>query len=68
MSQSGDPEIVQAKITAARRDAEGLKDKIKRKKDDLTDATRKSDLLRLPARRCFHCALVPAPVASLEAS
>ncbi len=41
MSQSGDAEIVQAKITAARRDAEGLKDKIKRKKDDLTDATRK---------------------------
>ena len=42
MSQSGDAEIVQAKITAARREAEGLKDKIKRKKDDLTDATRKS--------------------------
>jgi len=40
MSQSD--EQVQAKISAARRDAEGLKDKIKRKKDDLTDATRKS--------------------------
>lgn len=40
MSQSGDAEIIQAKITTARRDAEALKDKIKRRKDDLTDATR----------------------------
>lgn len=35
-------EQMQAKIAAARRDAEGLKDKIKRKKDDLADTTRKS--------------------------
>ena len=34
-------EQMQAKIAAARRDAEGLKDKIKRKKDDLMDASRK---------------------------
>ena len=34
-------EQMQAKIAAARRDAEGLKDKIKRKKDDLQDTTRK---------------------------
>ena len=34
-------EQMQAKIAAARRDAEGLKDKIKRKKDELSDATRK---------------------------
>ncbi|MCJ1355944.1 MAG: guanine nucleotide-binding protein subunit beta 1 [Icmadophila ericetorum] len=32
-------EQMQAKIAAARRDAEGLKDKIKRKKDDLQDTT-----------------------------
>jgi hypothetical protein len=32
---------MQARITAARREAEGLKDRIKRKKDDLADASRK---------------------------
>ena len=35
-------EQMQAKITAARRDAEGLKDKIKRRKEELADTTRKS--------------------------
>ena len=30
---------MQAKIAAARRDAEGLKDKIKRKKDELADTS-----------------------------
>lgn len=30
---------MQAKITAARREAEGLKDRIKRKKDDLADTS-----------------------------
>lgn len=34
-------EQMQNRITAARRDAEGLKDKIKRKKDELADTTRK---------------------------
>jgi guanine nucleotide-binding protein G(I)/G(S)/G(T) subunit beta-1 len=36
------PEQMQQRITAARREAEGLKDRIKRKKDDLADTTRKS--------------------------
>lgn len=34
-------EQMQNRITAARRDAEGLKDRIKRKKDELADTTRK---------------------------
>lgn len=33
-------EQMQAKIAAARREAEGLKDKIKRRKDELADTTR----------------------------
>lgn len=33
-------EQMQAKITAARREAEGLKDKIKRRKDELADTSR----------------------------
>ena len=36
------PEQMQQRITAARREAEGLKDRIKRKKDELADTTRKS--------------------------
>lgn len=32
---------LQDRIAAARRDAEGLKDRIKRKKDELADASRK---------------------------
>lgn len=35
-------ESVQQKIQIARRDAEALKDRIKRKKDELADTTRKS--------------------------
>jgi guanine nucleotide-binding protein G(I)/G(S)/G(T) subunit beta-1 len=34
-------EQMQAKITSARREAEGLKDRIKRRKDELADSTRK---------------------------
>ena len=34
-------EQMQAKIATARRDAEGLKDRIKRKKDELADTNRK---------------------------
>ena len=34
-------EQMQARIAAARRDAEALKDKIKRKKDELADTSRK---------------------------
>jgi guanine nucleotide-binding protein G(I)/G(S)/G(T) subunit beta-1 len=33
-------EQMQAKIAAARREAEGLKDRIKRRKDELADTTR----------------------------
>lgn len=35
------PETVQQRIQIARRDAEALKDRIKRKKDELADTTRK---------------------------
>jgi hypothetical protein len=38
-------EQMQAKITAARREAEGLKDKIKRRKDELADSSRMSPYL-----------------------
>jgi hypothetical protein len=41
MSTDLSGEQMQAKITAARREAEGLKDRIKRKKDDLADTSRK---------------------------
>jgi chromosome segregation ATPase len=34
------PEAMQSRIQQARREAESLKDRIKRKKDDLADATR----------------------------
>ena len=37
-------EQMQAKIAAARRDAEGLKDRIKRKKDELADTSCESRL------------------------
>ena len=40
MSDSLSGEQMQAKINAARRDAEGLKDRIKRKKDELADTSR----------------------------
>jgi len=40
MSNDVSGEQMQGKITAARREAEGLKDRIKRKKDDLADTTR----------------------------
>lgn len=35
------PEAMQARIQQARREAEGLKDRIKRKKDELADTSRK---------------------------
>lgn len=34
------PETIQQRIQIARRDAEALKDRIKRKKDELADTTR----------------------------
>lgn len=41
MSSEMSGEQMQAKIAAARRDAEGFKDKIKRKKDELADTSGK---------------------------
>jgi len=47
MSNSNDgervsPEAMQTRIQQARREAENLKDRIKRKKDDLADGSRKN--------------------------
>lgn len=42
MSSEMSGEAMQTKIVTARRDAEGLKDKIKRKKDELADTSCKS--------------------------
>jgi guanine nucleotide-binding protein G(I)/G(S)/G(T) subunit beta-1 len=39
MSNDMNADQMQAKIAAARREAEGLKDRIKRKKDDLADTS-----------------------------
>lgn len=41
-------ESIQQKISIARRDAEALKDRIKRKKDELADTTRESPRFTLP--------------------
>jgi hypothetical protein len=41
MSNDVSPEAMQSRIQQARREAETLKDRIKRKKDDLADTTRK---------------------------
>ena len=61
-------ESIQQKIQVARRDAEALKDRIKRKKDELADTTRTSLACRCDAvqcrRRCSvmaHCAALPCP-------
>lgn len=47
------PEAMQARIQQARREAEGLKDRIKRKKDELADTSRKFSGIFTP--------LVPIP-------
>lgn len=48
-------ESIQQKIQIARRDAEALKDRIKRKKDELADTTRTSPIPPRPAlRRSCH--------------
>jgi hypothetical protein len=44
MSNDVSPEAMQTRIQQARREAENLKDRIKRKKDDLADGTRKWQL------------------------
>ncbi len=46
-------EQMQAKIAAARRDAEGLKDKIKRKKDELADTSCKPQLNSVDSLRDY---------------
>lgn len=46
-------ETIQGKIQIARRDAEALKDRIKRKKDELADTTRESIVLAADARLAF---------------
>jgi guanine nucleotide-binding protein G(I)/G(S)/G(T) subunit beta-1 len=50
-------ESIQQKIQIARRDAEALKDRIKRKKDELADTTRTSTSRprRAPRRLRPHC-------------
>lgn len=49
------PEAMQARIQQARREAEGLKDRIKRKKDELADTSRKSrHLLTAPVPEPRH--------------
>jgi guanine nucleotide-binding protein G(I)/G(S)/G(T) subunit beta-1 len=42
MSNDVSPEAMQTRIQQARREAENLKDRIKRKKDELADGTRES--------------------------
>lgn len=50
------PEAMQARIQQARREAETLKDKIKRKKDELADTTRTFDPGAQSAmRQWFRC-------------
>ena len=53
-------EQMQAKIAAARRDAEGLKDKIKRKKDELADTSCESKAYCLPRAQYSICSLNPS--------
>jgi guanine nucleotide-binding protein G(I)/G(S)/G(T) subunit beta-1 len=43
-SDNVSPEAMQSRIQQARREAETLKDRIKRKKDELADTTRKPAL------------------------
>lgn len=54
MSSEMSGEQMQAKIAAARRDAEGLKDKIKRKKDELADTSCKCS--RIDSRNLLSAA------------
>jgi hypothetical protein len=53
MSNDVSPEAMQTRIQQARREAENLKDRIKRKKDDLADGTREYSLLSSTAH--CHC-------------
>lgn len=55
------PEAMQARIQQARREAETLKDRIKRKKDELADTTRTSissvNCIQIVANRPLQSAL-----------
>ena len=55
-------ESIQQRIQIARRDAEALKDRIKRKKDELADTTRESHCppcpFPQPVRRRLRCPLM----------
>lgn len=48
MGSSGNAEEMQIRIQQARRDAEGLKDRIKRTKDELADTTRACNFFKAP--------------------
>lgn len=61
MSNDVSPEAMQQRIQTARREAETLKDRIKRKKDDLQDGSRKSQpslelviITKSPKWLCFQ--------------
>ena len=51
-------ESIQQRIGIARRDAEALKDRIKRKKDELADTTREWHCLHRPLLLHPPCALM----------
>jgi guanine nucleotide-binding protein G(I)/G(S)/G(T) subunit beta-1 len=52
MSNDVSPDQMQARIQQARREAENLKDRIKRKKDELADGTRKYPTVGELHRNC----------------
>ncbi len=54
------PEAMQARIQQARREAETLKDRIKRKKDELADTSRQSSIA--PSSRRVHARLTVPPL------
>lgn len=56
----GSAESIQQKISIARRDAEALKDRIKKKKDELADTTRKS------TRSSPHTSSNPLPQSAMS--
>ena len=56
-------ESIQQKIQVARRDAEALKDRIKRKKDELADTTRTSS-----SRAPRHCPIEYRALLTIEPS
>jgi hypothetical protein len=57
-------ESIQQKIQVARRDAEALKDRIKRKKDELADTTRTSLACRCSTGAGAGAGAAPRPTAS----